>query len=42
VVPPKEGFSFSERIEVHIPLPEGILVLIEDEEMRMDYGNPND
>ena len=39
VVPPKQGFSFSERIEVHIAHPEaGVIVLIEDEERRLDYG----
>ena len=39
VVPPKPGFSFSERVEVHIAHPKaGIIVLIEGEEKRVDHG----
>jgi len=39
VIPPKQGFSYSERVEVHIAHPDsGIIVLIEDEEKRIDYG----
>ena len=39
VVPPKIGFSFSERVEVHIAHPQaGIIVLIEEEQRRVDHG----
>lgn len=41
VVPPKEGFSYSERVEVHIAVQYGIIVLIEDEEMRIDFPIPD-
>jgi hypothetical protein len=38
VVPPKVGYSFSERVEVHIARPKsGVIVLLEDEQRREDH-----
>ena len=34
-------YSFSERVEVHIAVKFGIIVLIEDEEMRIDFPIPD-
>ena len=42
VVPPKIGYSFSERIEIHIATEQAVIVLIDDEAIRIDFSNPED